>query len=66
MFIILALNYHLHQSLPVTAVFEWRSEYKANLVETQDGNIEVIDRQNHCGNHHHHCQPRNIKLFAAF
>ena len=66
MFIILALNYHLHQSLPVTAVFEWRSEYKANLVETQDGNIEVINRQNHRGNHHHHCQPHNIKLFAAY
>ena len=26
----------------MTAVFEWRSEYRANLVETQDGNIEVI------------------------
>ena len=58
------MNYHLHQSLPVTAVFEWRSEYKANLVETQDGKVEVIDRQHQRGNHHHHCQPHNIKLFA--
>jgi len=29
-------------SLPVSAVFEWRSEYKADLVETEDGDLEVI------------------------
>ena len=26
----------------MSAVFEWRSEYIADLVETQDGNLEVI------------------------
>ena len=26
----------------MSAVFEWRSEYIAHLVETEDGNLEVI------------------------
>jgi len=47
-------------SLPVTAVFEWRSEYKANLVETQDGNIEVLldHPSSSVGLYHHY----NVKV----
>ena len=26
----------------MSAVFEWRSEYKADLVETEDGDLEVV------------------------
>jgi len=31
-----------NMSLPLSAVFEWRSEYKAELVEAQGGDLEVI------------------------
>ena len=29
-------------SLPASAVFEWRSDYQADLVETKEGDLEVI------------------------
>ena len=32
----------LLQSLPVSAVFEWRSEYTVDLVEAQGGDLEVL------------------------
>ena len=38
-------NHRLHgsfQSLPASAVFEWRSDYQADLVETKEGDLEVI------------------------
>ena len=56
-------NHRLHgsfQSLPASAVFEWRSDYQADLVETKEGDLEVVIRHPvaSVGLYHHY----NVKV----
>ena len=56
-------NHRLHgsfQSLPASAVFEWRSDYQADLVETKEGDLEVVIRHPvaSIGLYHHY----NVKV----
>ena len=47
-------------SLPASAVFEWRSDYQADLVETKEGDLEVVIRHPvaSIGLYHHY----NVKV----
>ena len=47
-------------SLPASAVFEWRSDYQADLVETKEGDLEVVIRHPvaSVGLYHHY----NVKV----